>query len=204
MVESLVESLVESVTASGRIGVGKCVDRSSGGAGKGRMAARSAGRTEHDHRAVDDVEGVTRSLVDRACGPGFRVRSVEVDRPTPAPLRAGNLPFDRLIGGVEDHEKAVVDDAFTIRVGRRNRLAVQKHGDGAGESGVPVVVGHLLAVGSEPCQVLDAADRTPLEPAAATEHRMVVSEGHHPSAPLGEVGVDARSQSNQEISLSWQ
>ncbi len=156
----------------------------------GGMAARRVGRTEYHHRPVDDVEGVTRTLVDRACGAAFRVGGVEVDRPAPAPLRAGNLPLDRLIGGVEDHEKAVVDDAFTIGVGRRNRLAVQKDCDRTGESGVPVVVGHLLAVGPQPCQILDPADRTSLEPATAPEHRMVASECHHPTAPLGEVGVD--------------
>ena len=187
LVESMVESLVESLTESASASASTV--RPAGRA-MGRMAARSTGRTQHDHRAVDDVESVTRSLVDRAGGPAFRVRGVQVDRPAPAPLRSGNLPFDRLIGGVEDHEKAVVDDAFTIGVGRRNRLAVQENCDRTGESGVPVVVGHLLAVGPQPSQILDPADRTPLEPAAAPEHRMVMSECHHPSAPLGEVGVD--------------
>jgi hypothetical protein len=62
--------------------------------------------------------------------------------------------------------------------------------DGLSEAGVPVVVGHLLAVGPQPGEILDAADAASLEPAPAPEHRVLTPEGDDALTPLREVGVD--------------
>ena len=173
------------VLVSGSAVTVRAVGRAWAGWRLGAWVERS---TTIDRSTTSSVSPGT--LVDRSGRAALGVRCVEVDRPAPAPLRAGNLPLDRLIGGIEDHEKAVVDDAFTIGVGRRNCFAVQKNCDRTGESGVPIVVGHLLAVGTKPRQIFDAADRTPLEPAASSEHRMTVTECHDALTPFREIGVD--------------
>src|SRR5687767_6289931 len=94
--------------------------------------------------------------------------------------------------GVEHHVEALVPDPFTAFVGCRDATPVQEHAEGFREADVPVFFGHLLALRGEPANVthLGAVNRTPLEPAAAAEHRMLMSQTDETLRELKKMAVD--------------
>ncbi len=82
--------------------------------------------------------------------------------------------------GIEQQNQAIVDDPLAALVGGGDFLAVQKNPNGLGQAVMPLLLGHLPAIGVEPEDVVHAGtmDRLPLEPFAPTQHRMFVAERH--------------------------
>src|SRR4051812_39370362 len=99
---------------------------------------------------------------------------IEDHRPALSPFRLGHYEVERLLVAVEHHVEAVVHDALSALVDRRDRLPVQEYAKRFRESRLPILVRHLGAGGREPADVGDlaAADGKSLEPAAATEDGM--------------------------------
>ena len=81
---------------------------------------------------------------------------------------------DGALVGVEDHEERVIDDPLAARPAVVDRVAGELHGQGPNARRLPLLVGHLGAVGREPGEVLDAraADLAALEELAAAKHRV--------------------------------
>src|SRR5690606_41703168 len=78
---------------------------------------------------------------------------VEDAHPPLAPLAARQGEVETAVVGVEDHVERLVDDALTLPAGRGDLRAVQAHAERLRIRLVPVVVGHLAPVGSEPLDV---------------------------------------------------
>jgi hypothetical protein len=79
--------------------------------------------------------------------------------------------LDRFVVAVQEDEQVVVGQAVAVGVDLRQRPPAEPHPDRADPPLVPLLVGHRLAVGAEPGQVLDegAADLAPLEEAGSAE-----------------------------------
>ena len=144
-------------------------------------------RPEHQGRPVDQLDHVTGG--DRVTRLEQQVR-VELDAPVSAELVVGDRPVDRRVAGVQQHHEVVVDDPATVRVDRRDGLAVEEHADGSCIAVLPVVVRHRLTVRPEPGEVLDVADLAALEPSAPAERRVVAAERGDAPRPLEQILVD--------------
>src|SRR5258707_15622273 len=98
----------------------------------------------------------------------------------------------RLVVGVEEDEEAIVDDRLASLIRRGNALAAEEDADAAGKSVLPIVVGHLAAVGLEPADVADVntAQRTAIEPAPALKDGMLAAERDHARGEGEETVVD--------------
>jgi hypothetical protein len=93
--------------------------------------------------------------------------------------------------GVEQQEKAVVDDRRTVLVDIAEPVAVEEHGERLGEAVAPVLLAHVSSVGTEPMNVADVAavQRPALVPAAAAEHRVLLPQVDQPTGELEQAAV---------------
>src|SRR5215207_4079619 len=89
---------------------------------------------------------------------------------------------------IEQQKEVIVDQAVTLRIGLGQRFTAEAHGDSPRPPLVPLLVGHWLAVRTEPSQVLDrrAADLPSLEEAGAAKTGMGVAHGDQVAGELEE------------------
>src|SRR5260370_5733316 len=69
-------------------------------------------------------------------------------------------------------------------------FSVQEDPERAFVPSLPVPVGHRLSSGLEPTDVDGAANRTPLEPAAAPEHGVISAQRDQPARDVEERVID--------------
>src|SRR5439155_939376 len=108
-------------------------------------------------------------------------------------LHATNSPSPRLWQS-RDYDVSVIhtgEGPATV-VLARDPFSVQKDAERAFVSGLPVPVSHRLSAGLEPTDVNRAANRMPLEPAPAAEHRVIAPKRDQPACDVQEVAVDLR------------
>ncbi len=79
---------------------------------------------------------------------------------------------------VEDQVEGLIEDAAAGGVNPGDFVAVQEHAQRFRETCAPILVGHLLSVGTKPRQIVyvAAANRFSLEPFAPEKYRMLLSE----------------------------
>ena len=97
--------------------------------------------------------------------------------------------------GVEQQQQRVADDRLAALVHVADQVAGQAHPQAPDEAGVPGLVGHLLAGGLEPGNVLDvgAADAAAQEELAALEDRLLAPDARHLAHEVQEALAARRS-----------
>src|SRR5581483_10818178 len=108
------------------------------------------------HQAVA-IDGDRRAGPVGDAGSGGAVGRVELDAPQLPPPALRQEELERLVVGVEQDQKAVVDHSLASGVWIGDLLAVEEDAQRQGVALVPVFVAHLLAVGPEPADVGQAA-----------------------------------------------
>src|SRR4029453_4568035 len=93
---------------------------------------------------------------------------------------------------VEKQKEAVVANRLSGVVDLPQGIAVEEHGERSRVIFLPVLFGHLEAVGAEPGDVRDdgAAHRAALEPPSPPEDRMCGLEMDEPPGELQEAVID--------------
>ena len=71
---------------------------------------------------------------------------------------------------VQEHQQRVARDLAAALIDFFDGVAGEQHAEAARELRVPRGIVHFLAVGRQPCNVLDAANTATLEIFAATQH----------------------------------
>ena len=91
---------------------------------------------------------------------------------------AGKHEVERLVVGVEQQQERVVPDGLPLLVHLLDRVSREPEPEAPGRAVRPLLVGHLLPVGSKPRQVLDlrTRDAATLEEASPVEHGMAETE----------------------------
>src|SRR5262249_60826172 len=103
---------------------------------------------------------------------------IEDRLPPDAPVVSGKDERQGLVVGVEQDEQRVVHDRAPVGIHLVDRIAGQAEPEAARERAVPVLLGHLAAIGTDPREVLHlgAADPAAEEELPAPQHRMALAQ----------------------------